>query len=293
MPEDLIGKLLAENYPRQIAYVQKLIKSDIMSHSYCFVGSAEGAQNDFAIYFAAHLLCHKNCGQCKNCQAFQNNIHLDLKVIRSLNNQAISLKQIQEGQKHLSVSPQLGQYRLLIIQDTEFLSLASANALLKTLEEPPKKSLIMLTTGRPDQLLKTVRSRTATIILPKLPTKNLLNYQISTEEQKWIGGRFQRLVKLTAKNLDDFHTWQQDKEFWLEFIKNDTVQREKMVNDRFGSIKENRSLGKLLSTGLTNLEEVLQTLIQNGEEKSTKRLELIRILKTMLDDNVNVKMILD
>ncbi|WP_144207147.1 DNA polymerase III subunit delta' [Shewanella donghaensis] len=105
-----------------------------------------------------HLTPVGACGHCKSCLLFQAGTHPDCHIIKADGNQ-IKVDQIRDLCQKLTVTAQQGGQRVAIIQNCEQFNLASANALLKTLEEPGNNILIILQTDVPSRLLATVKSR--------------------------------------------------------------------------------------------------------------------------------------
>jgi len=156
----------------------------LLLHGRPGVGKAAFAEN-----FAHTLLCkqasdmQEACGNCQSCLWLKEGAHPDFKVISPENNGAgkakkttskktqISVAQIRQLYEYLSLSThQVEGYRIIIISPAETLNLASANALLKMLEEPPANTLFLLVTSNRQRLLPTIISRCQSIDLP-MPTK--------------------------------------------------------------------------------------------------------------------------
>jgi DNA polymerase-3 subunit delta' len=147
-----------------------------LASTYLFVGPAGVGKRLFALKLAESLLCGETadeslapCGRCESCRLFAAGNHPDLEVI-SLPADKSSLPvelfigdsehRNREGLCHrISLKPYLGRRRVAIIDDADRLNPASANCLLKTLEEPPPRSLLILLGTSPSKQLPTIRSR--------------------------------------------------------------------------------------------------------------------------------------
>lgn len=99
------------------------------------------------------------CGQCESCQRIDRELHADVLLVASGENEPIKIDQIRPAIEHSSYRPFEGRRRCVIIDDADKLTPQAQNALLKTLEEPPPTSLFILVSAQPDTLLTTVRSR--------------------------------------------------------------------------------------------------------------------------------------
>ncbi len=166
-----------------------LIKSAInnrLAHAYLFIGVQGVGKKTVAIEFVKNLLCeNKNsCGKCVNCQKIERNQHPDVLFLSSENNEKnrlseaeksvkiaeIKIEQIRQIQHQISLSPFCAPYKVVIIDGAELLTSEAANCLLKTLEEPPQKSLMILISSNSQWLLPTIISRCQ--LIKFLPVKS-------------------------------------------------------------------------------------------------------------------------
>ncbi len=123
------------------------------------------------------------CGQCEPCQRIRRGVHADLNIVTvggdSRVTTRVSIEQVREAQNFLSVTPVEGAWKVVIFDGAETLSAGqseSANALLKTLEEPPEHVLILLLTTNEDAILPTIRSRCRVLSLRPMPGAALAEY---------------------------------------------------------------------------------------------------------------------
>jgi len=98
------------------------------------------------------------CDSCSSCRKFSSLLHPDLKVVEA-DSGLIKIDIIREVQEFLSFTPYEGRKKVVIIDGAECMNQPASNAFLKTLEEPPPDSVIVLITMAPDRLLDTIRSR--------------------------------------------------------------------------------------------------------------------------------------
>ena len=104
------------------------------------------------------------CLSCSNCNKSSRNIHPDITVIGKLEGKReIQVNQIRELKKDVIVVPNDSNKKAYIIREAETMNVASQNAILRILEEPPSHTVFILATESPDGLLPTVRSRCITI----------------------------------------------------------------------------------------------------------------------------------
>ncbi len=138
------------------------IASNRVAGAYLFVGSANVGKETVALHFAKSINCltpdEGACGTCLPCRKADDGNHPDLQIIRP-SGAWIKIDQIRDLQKRIIYRPLEGVRKVYILTEAERLNLEAANCLLKTLEEPPAESVLILLTTNLDALLPTIRSR--------------------------------------------------------------------------------------------------------------------------------------
>ncbi len=164
---------IAERFRRTLA-------AGRLASTYLFVGPPGIGKRRFALELAHALLCTeaaeadlKRCGQCESCRMFAAGNHPDLEIVglpADKSSLPIELfigdreHRNQDGLCHrLGLRPFFGRRRVAIVDDADHLGIASANCLLKTLEEPPPSALLILIGTSPSRLLPTIRSRSQVV----------------------------------------------------------------------------------------------------------------------------------
>jgi len=137
-----------------------------MEGGYLFTGPEGIGKKMAALALAKALNCPEAktnaCGHCASCLKIENGQHPDVHIITGEGAQ-IKIEAIRQLQKDVSLKAYEGVFKVFIIDNAHTLSAEAANCLLKILEEPPKKSLIILITDKPNLLFKTIISRCKTL----------------------------------------------------------------------------------------------------------------------------------
>lgn len=156
---DIIG------HHKIIKFLQNGIASGKISHAYLFTGPEGVGKSKIAEYFSASLLCQKSeknipCKKCIYCQQVFKRIHPDLTWLKKEEGKKnISIEQVRNLREKLSRQVFLNSYKIAIIEEAETLNKEAWNALLKTLEEPTKKTIIILITSNLKGIPLTIISR--------------------------------------------------------------------------------------------------------------------------------------
>jgi DNA polymerase-3 subunit delta' len=137
-----------------------------LPHGLLLQGPAGVGKERFASALAAALFCTgrgerlEACGQCPECQLSRAGTHPDLHWVRPLEDKkSVGVDQVREVCEQLAMTSMRRGYRVAILAPAERMTPQAQNALLKTLEEPAPRTLLVLVTARPSALLPTLRSR--------------------------------------------------------------------------------------------------------------------------------------
>jgi len=147
---------------KQIELLKRSIETGRIAHAYLFYGMQGIGKRTSAIAFAKTLNCRQeqsdSCNSCSACIKIARGVHPDVITIEP-EGLVIKIKNIREVQNQIKFRPFEGKKRVFIIVDAEKMNSPSANALLKTLEEPNPSNILILLTSRPYQLPETIISR--------------------------------------------------------------------------------------------------------------------------------------
>jgi DNA polymerase-3 subunit delta' len=142
-----------------------------VSHATLIVGPPNIGKTTVAHLFAQALNCTGNpapCGECLSCRKTASGNHPDVRFLDAPD-ETLKIGEVRDLQHELSLSPHEGRWRVAVLSDFERATLEAANALLKTLEEPPAQVVLLLTAVEAGVLLPTIVSRCQVLSLRALP----------------------------------------------------------------------------------------------------------------------------
>ena len=153
-----------------IAFLQSAVTHERLAHAYLFHGEDAVGKRLTAVRLAQALNCERppeaqgldSCGACRSCRQIEASTHPDFFIIEPDPEQAtrqIKIEQVREIEHQIMYRPLIGERKICLIDDADRMTIGAANALLKTLEEPPAHSLFLVISSRPAALPATIRSR--------------------------------------------------------------------------------------------------------------------------------------
>jgi len=163
-----------------IDHFKKAIKADHLSHAYIFTGQDGVGKTLFAKEFIKALFCkndeNDSCNSCLNCIRIEKNSHPDV-FWTEIEEKAkfIKIENIRNLQRSVRLSPLESDYKIFIIKDADRMNEEASNCLLKTLEEPPPNTIIILITNSIATIKETIRSRCQIIRFHPIPTHIIEN----------------------------------------------------------------------------------------------------------------------
>ncbi|MGB1252941.1 MAG: DNA polymerase III subunit delta' [Candidatus Promineifilaceae bacterium] len=159
------------------------IKYNRVGHAYLITGPAQVGKMTLAKIFAQALNCEADsaemrpCGRCRQCMLMKAGRHPDLRYVEpevsARGKASIKIDTIRELQRGLQLAAYEGRYKVVIIRGFDAANRNAANAFLKTLEEPPSNTILILTATDADSLLDTIKSRCRVVSIRPIPTNTI------------------------------------------------------------------------------------------------------------------------
>ncbi len=189
------------------------VKSDSVAHAYLFTGSRGVGKTSVARILAKAVNCLRQveseklkvestgdaCGICDNCRAIAAGGFLDLVEIDAASNTGVD--NIRELIEYVKFSPSSGKYKVFIIDEAHMLSKGAFNALLKTLEEPPKHAIFVLATTEINKVPATIISRTQRFDFKALSAADILRHLKNICEKEGVAFT-DGILELVAQNAE-------------------------------------------------------------------------------------------
>ena len=200
-------KLRGQRFAKK--YLSNSIKSNMISHAYMFEGPSGVGKNTMARELATTLLEMENL--------FNSPDYIEI----TPDGNSIKIAQIRKLQSDILVKP-YKSYKIYVIDEAQKMTVEAQNALLKTLEEPPKYAIIILITNNKESLLDTIKSRCEIIKFTPIPLVEVADYLTQTGVDKnrasllanFSRGSMQKAIELSES--EDFHIMRDEVQKYVE-----------------------------------------------------------------------------
>lgn len=312
-----------------IQFLQIHSQPENVRHAYLITGAEGVGRETLALAFVKALNCLNPpskgdfCGQCHPCRQIEAQAFPDLAVLRVAEGaRELKIEQVRAMQQSLALAPYQSKYRVVLIPDFQRATTGASNALLKSLEEPPSRAILILTADARESLLETIASRCEVVRLRPMRIDDLakelqVTHKLSEIESRKLaqlaGGRVGTALHYLRDEdlLEKYHNALDQLEELLGMNLRSRLKYVEKLQRSKGQVRENYSF--LIATWLTFWRDIL--ICSEASEVPLVNLEkeeLIRqtaaglslqkaagILKhheealTMLDQYVNPRLILE
>ncbi|MDR0501663.1 MAG: DNA polymerase III subunit delta' [Coriobacteriales bacterium] len=167
--DELVAQPLVARFLSSVIHEQK------SNHAYLLVGPLGSGKNEAAMLLARALICaNKGCSACDECVRVKHGTHPDLHIIDPLGANGYLAEQMQELLHDVSLAPMRAKHKVYLITRADLLRGVPANALLKTLEEPPASVTFILLARTRDAVLTTILTRCQVVALRRVPEEDAI-----------------------------------------------------------------------------------------------------------------------
>lgn len=170
--------------------LKNAIQSGRLAHAYLFCGPRGVGKTTCARIFAKTINCltpqpnGEACGECESCKAFNEQRSYNIHELDAASNN--SVEDIRQLIDQVMVPPQIGKYKVFIIDEVHMLSQAAFNAFLKTLEEPPHHAIFILATTEKHKILPTILSRCQIYDFKRMGVQDIVGHLKTVAEKEGI-----------------------------------------------------------------------------------------------------------
>ncbi|GEN53072.1 DNA polymerase III subunit gamma/tau [Halobacillus faecis] len=266
--------------------LQNAIEQNKFSHAYLFSGPRGTGKTSAAKIFAKAINCERSpvkepCNECDACLGIQDGSISDVIEIDAASNNGV--EQIREIRDKVKYAPSAVPYKVYIIDEVHMLSMGAFNALLKTLEEPPKHVIFILATTEPHKIPLTIISRCQRFDFKRISQKAMVERmeKITSVEEIAIAREALEIVALTAEGgmrdalslLDQAISYSEDEV---------TIEDVLAVTGSVSQSKLTAVLESLHSQDARAALEAVDDLIQQGKDPGRFVFDLIYYLRDLL-----------
>ena len=274
----------------QLALLEKAARENRLAHLLLFHGGSALHQREVALRLAQILNCSQPtpegpCQECYACHKIISGNHPDVLWLKPLKT-TIGIEQVLAWQQKVYLKHYEGNYKVFVIEQADAVTLPAANALLKVIEEPPERTVIMLCAQNAEGILPTIQSRAQLVYFPDLTEENWLTGLGEVDQQEAA-----RAFRLSGKNQN----------LATALLEHGVPLLQEWV-ERFRTAVEERDFLKLYSLFPIDKNQavlylqVLAVQTQEGIQKGTIRpFELLAIGKAsdVLRQQVNPRLVIE
>jgi DNA polymerase-3 subunit delta' len=267
-------------------HLHTALKSNRLPQAYIFYGPEGIGKASMALLLAKALNCSSFngdiCDKCNSCYKIEKRIHPDVQIFHP-EGKEISIEQMRYLSNQINLKPFEGKFKVYIIDPAEQMSIEAANALLKTLEEPPANSLIILIATHLSALLPTIRSRCQLLHFSTISGRELERilrekYQFKSKEALSLShlsaGSLGRALNI---NLGESYEKRKRELFFLQSLS--SGEELGIILERIDELKDKQSIDELLQI-LFSITRDLLVLSLTKDKSLLINIDLEEDLKT-------------
>ncbi len=287
-------------HEKQLVRIEADIESENLSHAYILAGTDSVGKFSIAKKMAGILQCENDfCHKCPTCLQVKNGNHLDTMEFAD-DGESIKIEQVRNIIDRLSMTGQ-SRYKIVLIENMERMTLEAANSFLKILEEPPVRTIFIMTTDDIRLLLSTVISRVRVIKFSSLPVNYLMEKLHELYPEKDAEAiKHASLLSLgkTGKAVDLIEQPEMLASYTKAYFDVQNFLERRNIVDRFSYVAEldGGDDRRAIFSFLEIMTHVVRTkLLEGGIEKERGMVILSKAAEAgkLIRKNVNVKLVLE
>ena len=287
------------------------IKSGKIPHAYIFMGQNGVGKKSTAAEFAKILNCTTNdftktdtgaCGKCLNCERISKNSHPDFHLMDFAKQaemldedfekqKTIKIETVRYLQKEVSTKAHEAKWKFFIVEPAEKMNSAAANCLLKTLEEPPENTILILIAGHKETIPQTIVSRSQTLFFQPLEQDMIASYLMLN--RSFSAAKAREIAALSEGSIEEAEKLAEGNEneglsLWLKLKTKDM------------HISEMLELSRSISRDKAKAVEYIDAMIAEAKKdfrlypkSAADSLDLLTKSKALILRNVNAQTVLD
>lgn len=183
--------------------LRNAIHTNKLAHAYLFCGPRGVGKTSCARIFAKTINCltptlgGEACNECESCRAFNEQRSYNIHELDAASNNSVD--GIRELISQVQIPPQIGKYKVYIVDEVHMLSTAAFNAFLKTLEEPPHHAVFILATTEKHKILPTILSRCQIYDFNRISLKEIIDHLAFVASKEGVSAELQALSIIAQK----------------------------------------------------------------------------------------------
>ena len=184
--------------------LKNAIRSDKLAHAYLFCGPRGVGKTTCARIFAKTINCEhlteagEPCNECESCRSFNEQRSYSIYELDAASNN--SVEDIRSLNEQVRIPPQVGRYKVYIIDEVHMLSQAAFNAFLKTLEEPPAHAIFILATTEKHKIIPTILSRCQIYDFSRIESSDIISHLQGIAIKEGINTEYEALRIIARKS---------------------------------------------------------------------------------------------
>ena len=269
-----------------ITTLKNIVKNNKLTHAYLFIGPRGTGKTSIAKIFAKSINCADSidgisCEKCEICKNSNNNENIDIIEMDAASNNGVD--EIREIRNHVTLLPTISKYKVYIIDEVHMLTTGAFNALLKTLEEPPKHVIFILATTEPHKIPLTIISRCQSFEFKPIPKNTIMKRlkDICEKENINIDDKSLEMIALDSNGglRDAIGLLDQLNAYSGGNIKYEDVL---LLNGRISMEQLNQIFNKIIDKNLNDTFSLIDNIENEGKNFIYVSEDLIKLLRDEL-----------